>query len=396
LIQPNALNIINYIYNLVYNNYKGKIMFLKSKRNTVITVAAIILLVVGGISIRKERAEKLADLAVADSEPWALHTAKVQQKDLYRSFTTLAELVASQQIDIRAQVSGTVLMMGPREGVSVNKNQIIAKIDVSGLIETRAALEAQKNAAVADVSRALDEYQRQLALKKEGLTSETLIEARRTAWVAATENVNALSRQIAALSIRIDYGEVKVPVPAVIALRSAEPGDAVQPGSLIYKLNVDAAARLKVTLPQEILAQVHPSTPVILTYGKLIKTIQLDRIFPALDRHALGTAEADLAQLPFNLASGSRVAAKVVLDQVNQAITLPHNAVVSTTGGKDWCFKVVKKANKTFLQKVRIDIILTGEKEYAVKGNLSVNDQVIVAHRSVLLRLKHNDPVVVE
>jgi len=371
-------------------------MLFKSKRNTAITVIVIALLVIGAISVRKERADKLANLAVADSAPWALHTTKVQQKDLYRSFTTLAELVASQQIDIRAQVPGTVLMMGPREGVSVNKNQVIAKIDVSSLIETRAGLEAMKKAAIADVSRTLDEYKRQLALKKEGLTSETLIEARRTAWIAATEKVNSLSRQIAALSIRIDYGEVKVPVPAVIALRSAEPGDAVQPGSLLYKLNVDAAARLKVTLPQEVLAQVHPSTPVILTYGQLSKTILLDRIFPALDRHALGTAEADLAKLPFNLASGSRVAAKVVLAQANQAIAVPHNAVVSTTSNKNWCFKVVKKENKTLLKKVRVEIVLTGEKEYAVKGDLSANDQVIVAHRSVLLRLKNNDPVVVE
>ncbi len=370
-------------------------MLLKSKRLWGMIVV-LVFLVITAINIRQEREEMLADLPSADKSPWALHTTKVQQKNIYRTFTTLAELVASQQIDIRSQTAGTILMMGPREGVSVNAQQIIAKIDVSELIENKAALIAQVNAAKADVARALDEYQRQLVLKKEGLTSDTLLEARRTAWVGAKEKVNALLRQISALEIRISYGEVKAPVPAVISSRNAEPGDSVQPGSLLYRLNVDAAARLKVTLPQEVLAQVHPSTTVILTYGQLTQTVKLDRIFPELNRYALGTAEADLAKLPFNLPSGSRVSAQVVLEEAKNSLSLPHNAIVSTSTGQNWCFKVVTKAGKSYLKKVPVDILLTGTKDYAVTGDINVGDHVVIAHRSVLLRLKDNDLVVVE
>ncbi len=67
--------------------------------------------------------------------------------------------------------------------------------------------------------------------------------------------------------MRIGYGEVKAPVQAVVAARLAEPGDAVQPGTPLYRLNVDSAARLRVTLPQEVLSQVQPGTPVILHHG---------------------------------------------------------------------------------------------------------------------------------
>jgi len=372
-------------------------MRIKSKRSVIVILLLVTaLLVVAAAKIRHDRSEKLDNLPIADTAPWALHSVNVEQKDLYRTFTTLAKLIASQQIDIRSQVAGIVDSMGPREGVKVDKGQLLAKINVDELIENRAGLEAQVNAAKADVSRTLDEYQRQLALKKDGLTSDTLVEAHRTAWVNAKEKVNALQRQVSALNIRINYGDVKVPVSAVIAERSAEPGDAIQLGSLLYKLNVDSAARLKVTLPQEVLAQVHPSTQVILSYGQLTQTIPLNRIFPGLDEHALGIAEADLAMLPFGLPSGSRVSAKVILEQAKQSLVLPHRAIVTTAAGKNWCFKVVHKDQGNILKKVQIDILLTGEKFYAVQGNISINDRVIIAHRSVLLRLKDNDPVIVE
>ena len=365
---------------------------IKSFLITLLILLLILAAVAGGIKIRQKRAQELASMPPPEPAPWALHVARVEQGDLVRGFPTLAELSASQEITLRAQVAGTVLEMGPREGVAVKAGEPLARLDVRELMENRASLEAQLAAARAEVRRTLDDYRRQQELKKKGLTSDEALQAKRTAWVAAREKVNSLQRQISALDVRIGYGEVKAPVDAVIAARLAEPGDAVQPGTPLYRLNVDSAARLRVTLPQEVLSLVEPGTPVTLRHGNEEQSVSLNRIFPALDARALGSAEADLERLPFGLPSGARIPAVVILDSVENALTVPHRALASTGTGRSWLFRVEDGR----LHRMAVERVLEGDRRVAVKGDLEPGDSVVVAHRSVLLQLRDGDPVSVE
>lgn len=357
-------------------------------------LAVLILLaaVAAGLKIRQKRAAQLAAMPPPEPAPWALHVAEVSRGSLQRTFPTLAELSASQQITLRAQVAGTILEMGPREGVAVQPGQRLARIDVRELLENKASLEAQLAAARAEVERAHDEYRRHLKLEEKGLTSDEALQARRTAWVAAKEKVRSLQRQISALQVRIGYGEVKAPVAAVIAARLAEPGDAAQPGTPLYRLSVDSAARLKVTLPQEILSQIRPGTRVILRHGEHHQVVTLDRIFPALDARALGSAEADLERLPFGLPSGARIPAEVVLQSVDDALKVPLEALVRTGQGRAWLFQV--KDGR--LHKVPVSVLLEGDRLAAVRGDLDPGQPVVVAHRSVLLQLADGDRVTTE
>ena len=176
---------------------------MSTRLKTLLTGALVLLLILAaiavGLKIRRERAQELAAMPPPEPAPWALHVASVEKGDLIRGFPTLAELNASQEITLRAQISGTVLEMGPREGIQVEPGQRLARIDVRELLENRASLEAQLAAARAEVQRTLDDYRRQQELKKKGLTSDEALQSKRTAWVAAREKVNSLRRQISAL-----------------------------------------------------------------------------------------------------------------------------------------------------------------------------------------------------
>ncbi len=356
-------------------------------------ILLVILAAIGiGMKIRQKRAAELSRMPPPEPAPWALHVANATKGDLIRGFPTLAEVSASQEITLRAQVAGTVLKMGPREGVQVHSGEFLASIDVRELLENRASLEAQLKAAKAEVQRTKDEHHRQQDLKRKGLTSDEALQARRTAWVAAREKVNSLKRQISALDVRIGYGEVQAPVEAVVAARLTEPGDAVQPGTKLYRLNAESAARLKVTLPQEILSRVHPGTKIVIRHGKQERTIELDRIFPAVDARALGSAEADLDTLPFHLPSGSRIPAMAILKSARNALTVPHRALANAGTGKAWLFAV--RDGK--LHKIPVEVLLEGDKRVAIHGDLKPGESVVVAHRSVLLQLHDGDTVVVE
>lgn len=354
-------------------------------------------LIIGVVKLREMRTAKFDALPEADRPPWALHLVSVQQDTFTRSFPVLAKLIGSTEITVSSQVSGIITKMGPREGIKVKKGQLLAKIDVRDLIEQRAGLVAQRKAAEAEVKRTKSEYQRRKKLYAKKLIAKEIVESRRTAALAAQEQVKSLIQQIASLDVRIGYGKIYSPRTALIAARLTETGDVAQPGKPLYRLTVDSGARLQVKLPQVILEKVHPGTKVLLKHGKQQASVHINRIFPILDAHALGTAEADLPRMSFHLPSGARISAKVVLEQVKHALIVPRQSVIKTAKG-GFLFKAVQtKDKKWHLKRIHVRIRLDASDHFAIATNgLRAGDKVVVAHRSMLLHLKDGDPLYIE
>ncbi len=375
---------------------------MKNSSHRITTFVIILLalaLAIGAVLLRKHRMAQVESLAKVDVTPWALHTTEIKQDGLSRKFLALATLSGSTEITISSQISGEINSMGPREGLKVNKGELLATLSIKELMEQRAGLKAQLQAAEADLSRTEDEFHRQQQLIKKHLTSKELFESKKTAALSAQKQVNNLQRQIAAQDVRIGYGHIYAPVDAMVSARLSEPGDIAMPGKPLYKLTVDSASRIQVKLPQQILEQVHPGTELIISYGSQQEKIQLSRIFPALDDHALGTAEADLHTMPFGLPSGARIPAQVILQSVENALVIPHQSIVLTgsqvPAKKGFVFKIVNKNGQYFLQRLVVTIDLNAHKAMAIKSNdLHVGDQLVVAHESVLLQLQDNDPVI--
>ena len=365
---------------------------MKKHLTTVSIIFIVLALAIGAVLLRKQRMGLVADLAAVGDIPWALHTAKVVTGSLSRGFPALATLTGSTDITISSQLSGLIEAMGPREGVKVQQDEVLARISMADLQHQREGLAAQHEAALADQKRAHDEYARQLQLKAKNLTTEELVESKYTAEIAAGKHVANLEKQLAAMDVRIGYGTVFAPRDAIVAARLAEVGDMAQPGKPLYRLTVDSAARLRVSLPQQILEQVRPGTEVVLEYGSQQMTINLSRIFPALDSHALGAAEADLLAMPFGLPSGARIPARVLLETAVNVTSVPHRALVRT-GNEGFLFKIEKRDDgQAIIQRVPVKIILDAHEGLAVAGDLSPGDQVVVAHQSVLMQLRDGDP----
>jgi len=361
---------------------------------------------IGAVLLRKHRTDQVKSLPAIQLAPWALHTVEIKKGFLSRKFLALATLNGSTEITISSQISGEIESMGPREGIKVKKGDLLAIISVNELLEQRAGLKALLQASQADLSRTKDEYNRQQQLIKKHLTSQELYESKKTAALTAQKQVNNLQRQIAALNIRIGYGTIYAPADALVASRLSEPGNIAMPGQKLYQLTIDSTSRLQLKLPQQVLEQVHPGTKVLLNYGTQQQIIVLSRIFPALDSHALGTVEADLNSMPFNLPSGARIPAQVILESVDNALIIPHQAIVETqavnhnTLKKGFVFKVTsatESASINNLKRVNVAIVLNAHHALAVSSDeLHEGDQLIIAHESVLLQLQNNDPVIVE
>ncbi len=366
----------------------------KSNRSRWIVVGAVVgvlLIMMVVIRVREVHQVKRQNLA-----PWALDTAVVKTGTVTRGFPVLATITTKGEITVTGQISGTILKMGPREGVAVKAGDFLTRIDTREIEDNIAGLQAKLAAAKAEYTRHEHELAREQKLFKEGGSSETALETHRTAAIAAQNNARALERQISALKVREGYGKVLAPADGVIAARLREPGDVCMPGHPLYRLTVSKGARVRVKLPQSIIEQILPGASLELEHGNDTMMVRLNRIYPSVDALALGAAEADLETPPFGLASGARVTGRVILQERQDALQVPPDAIITgEQTHESRVFKIVKKDNDDFLKMVTVGVDLVGRNSVAVNGDLAAGDKVVVAHESVLLKLRDGDPVVI-
>jgi len=354
-------------------------------------------LAAGGIRLHQARLDAVERISPPAPSPWAVRTSAVTRGRVERGFPVLATVTAREEVTVTGQVSGTLLEMGPREGVAVEAGQLLARVDTRQLEEQRAALVASVDAARADAKRLADDRRRTHDLLARGTISESVAEAAGSAAVGAAEKVRSLERQIKSLDVRIGFGTITAPADGVIAARLAEPGDICQVGHPLYRLTLEGGARVEVEVPQAVRERVAPGTMVVLRHGDPTRRVRITRVNPALDPLALGSAEADLPEIPFGLPSGARVPALVVLDSVADALRVVPSALLRPSGtGNGTVFKVTGAGSEARLAAVPVEVLLEGREAVAVKGDLSEGDRVVSAHESVLLRLRDGDPVLVE
>ncbi|MFP7754952.1 efflux RND transporter periplasmic adaptor subunit [Thermodesulfobacteriota bacterium B35] len=331
-----------------------------------------------------------------EAAPWALHTADVTNEPVELGFPALARVSTRAAVTVMARISGRILAMGPREGIHVHKGELLVRIDTREIRDRIRALRARLVAARAEKLRARDEFAREKKLFKGGGSSRSAVEARRTAFVTAGQQVTALEHEMGALEVQRSYGTITSPADGIIAERMAEPGDMAVPGHPLYRLTTNGGALVRVGLPQTVLHQVHPGTPLVLLHAGRKIRLSISRVFPTVDARALGYAEADLQAIPFDLPSGSRLGCRVILDQARQGVRIPYGCLLCDQDRISCRLaRVVAAKGEERIEIVPVQVILRGRGGISVKGDLHPGDRVVRAQESVLLKLHSGDLVTV-
>jgi len=369
---------------------------IKKLLKRIVPLLIILVLIGGAIIVHKKRVNKLAHVPREDVAPWALHVAKVSAEPVTSGFPALARVSTREEVTIMARISGRILEMGPREGVRVSKGDLLIRVDTREIADKISALSAGLVSARAETTRARDELRRERKLLKDGGSSKSAVESRRTAAVAAEQKVKSIEHEINSLKVKQGYGVITSPADGVIAARLAEPGDMAAPGRPLYKITSSAGALVRVELPQSILHEVRPDTSMVLSYNGKEITIPVNRIFPTVDARALGYVEADLDAIPFDLPSGSRVACRLILTTSKDALQIPYNSLLCG-GDKTHCqvARINRQDKKMSINMVPVTVQLRGNTGVAVTGELQAGELVAVAHESVLLQLADGESVII-
>ena len=152
-------------------------------------------------------------------------------------------VTARRQATVSTQITGTLTQVLIEEGDRVQKGQVIARLEDSGL---RASLnvaqanilsaQAQIAQAQAQLSQAEADARRQNELAASGMLSKQAAEQARTAVITYAAQLEARRRetdaaraQLAQAQVNFDYTIVRAPFSGVITVKAAQVGEIVSP-----------------------------------------------------------------------------------------------------------------------------------------------------------------------
>ncbi|HLT48634.1 MAG TPA: efflux RND transporter periplasmic adaptor subunit [Rubricoccaceae bacterium] len=240
----------------------------------------------------------------------------VRQELLEDVVATTGQLMAEEEVELRAEVAGRITALRFQEGSVVRRGQLLAVLDTDVLEAQLAAVRTRRDLAVTQAER-----QRAL-FEIGGLSRQALDQAEAEARV--------LEAEMAQLAAEIARRRIYAPFSGQIGLRSVSPGAYVSPGDPIATLRVTGTLKLEFAVPEAYLGRVGPGDAVVFTVPGQEGTFRAEvyAVEGAVDPSTRAFTVRARTANPGGLTPGAFARVELALDRVEDALVVPASAIV--------------------------------------------------------------------
>jgi multidrug efflux system membrane fusion protein len=335
------------------------------------------------------------DRGAAGPRPIAVRAAAAVEKDVPIEVRAVGRIVSSQSVQIRPQVSGTLVAARFAEGQGVRKGDVLIEIDrrpyEAALAEAMAKLaqdEVRADNARQDAARYAE------LVEKEYVT--------RQQFEAARANASALTAQVAAdeaavqrAQLNLAYCTIRAPVSGRTGRLRLDPGNLVQLGTPEPLLTIEQVKPVfaEFSAPERHLAALRARRgsppPVHIRTGEATEEVMgaLAFVDNAVDA-ATGTVllKARFANEDEALWPGQTVQVRIEVAERQKAVVVPASAVAAGQQG-DYAY-VVTPEKKAQLRSVVVE--QAGEREAVISQGVAAGELVVTEGQ---LKLRPDAPV---
>ena len=196
-------------------------------------------------------------LEVSDAELFTIATG-----ELARRIPLTGTLRAVQQAVVRAKVSGEILEIGPREGMSVKAGELVARIDPQDYAARVREREAQLRSAESQLAQAQRTRDHNLQLFERGFISRNAFDGLQSGYEVALGARDAAAEQLAQARKALADTAVLAPMSGIVAERLVQPGEKVSPDARIVTLLDLSRIEIEVPVPAEEIGALRIGQPV--------------------------------------------------------------------------------------------------------------------------------------
>jgi len=198
-------------------------------------------------------------------------THKVAAVELPIAYVTSGTVTSDHRVSISSRISGYIRELRVREGDSVQKDQVLVKVDP---VDAKQAL-IQARADLADAEADLKRYDE---LLKAGAVTPQQAEKVRLRYKVAKSQVEQARNQLS-------YAEVRSPVAGVVVEKRLSQGDLAAPGIAILTLEDPTSLLVETYVSERFVSRIHAGDAVD------IKIASLERTFEGVVRQVVQAAD---------------------------------------------------------------------------------------------------------
>ncbi|KAA5537947.1 efflux RND transporter periplasmic adaptor subunit [Roseiconus nitratireducens] len=321
-----------------------------------------------------------------------VRVGQVQTEPMQLRHAVTGSLRAIARGELAALEPGKLSELGPREGHSVKKGEVLARIDARRLEaqkrQSQAELEVAKAelaGAVASAERARVQFSRISQLMERNATSRQEFDQAEADTRIADANVESARREIdrlresiALLDIRLSDTVVRAPYDATVVQRHVEPGDWMQAGEPLLTLVSSGPIEAWLDVPEryiESLAQYGDQVVVrSRATGEASEVLSTRRVADVNPRVRTIRFIVTLANESGLLTPGMSVDGWIAVTDTATRLSVPKDAVVRR-GLESYVFRIKESG----VERLPVEILFESNQRIAVTSTeLRSGDQVVV------------------
>jgi membrane fusion protein (multidrug efflux system) len=304
-----------------------------TKKTKIILISAIVLFVIGMAvypTIKKQffsqktEPEKSAASGQKESNrnrPLNVNVQIIKYENLNDIYRTTGTMIPDEEVNLSFETSGKITNIYFKEGSTVKKGALLAKVNDS-------PLQAELNKLNAQIPLAKDRVFRQKSLlEKDAVSLE--------AYEQVTTELEKLNADIESVKARIAQTELRAPFDGVIGLRQVSEGTYASPGTMIAKETKIIPLKLEFSINEKQAGQVAQGTNLSFKVEGDLNTYQAS-IYAVESTLDLKTRTLKTRAIYPNrdgkLKPGRTASVEIKLQELKNALTVPSQAIVAEMG----------------------------------------------------------------
>lgn len=291
---------------------------------------------------------------------------------------------------IPSLISAQVESVTFRVGDSVNKGQVVVKMDTESLEIQKEQQLSATYATQTQLKLAESQLKRTSELAEQGIATSSLLEEVQSNVEAMKANLTSQQAQIKSVDYSLRNAVISAPISGVVSTRNVEPGQFIGVGSPLLEIVDLSVMELKVNVSTSNNGLVKKGMKVSISVEGLDNQTfsgVISRISPVA---SVGTRTIPIYILIDNvdrkLRGGMFAIGQITLAEKTDAIAVENSALQTDAEGRSFVFKVVD--NKVVKQFVELGDVWGASQYHEVVSGLEVGDQYV---NVLLAGLDEND-----
>ena len=274
----------------------------------------------------------------------------------------IGSLIPDEEVNLSFETSGKIVEINFEEGTTVQKGQLLAKVNDR-------PLQAQLQRLVSQLKLAEDRVFRQDALLKRDAVSQEAYEQVKTELATLNADIESVEAQIA-------QTELRAPFDGIIGLRQVSVGTYASPTTIVAKLTKISPLKLEFSVSERYARDIQVGTNLTFTLEGSLDTYhaQVYARESSLDINTHTLTVRALYPNPSGIMPGRYASITLKRQEYKDALAIPSQAIVPEMGkDKVFLYRSGKAEPVEIVTGIRTDALVQ-----AVKG-LAGGDTVIIS-----------------